>query len=167
MFHRALANIPQPDFFNTQNDVWAIADKIAWGKLPLPNFELTNEPLQKIFGLLQKNTLSNQLIHGDWGLGNILFSDHYPPAVIDFSPYFRPADFAPAIMIIDALAYEDADKSIIDLYKSIPNYQQLFLRALARRICEYIGHQTHPENIKDFSPDIIKYLNLLDIILNA
>ncbi|MBU1119316.1 phosphotransferase [Patescibacteria group bacterium] len=166
IFHKALLGIPKPDFFDKKNDVWSVADNIAWGELPLPDFELTNKPLQRIVSLLKKNELPNQLIHGDWGTGNILFDRKLTPAIIDFSPYFRPADFAIAIMIIDALVYEGADVSIIDLCKDIQDFDQLLMRALLRRTCEYIGHQNHIENDRDRSGDIIKHLDLIDIIID-
>ncbi|MBU1167447.1 TIGR02569 family protein [Patescibacteria group bacterium] len=167
IFHKALLGISKPTFFDNRNDIWAIADRIAWEELPPPDFELTNKPLRKIFGILKKNELPNQLIHGDWGTGNILFSKELGPAIIDFSPYWRPADFAIAVMIVDALVYEGADKSIIDLCSDIQNFDQLLLRALVRRICEYIGHQNHPENDHDRSDDIIKHLNIMEPIINA
>jgi uncharacterized protein (TIGR02569 family) len=167
VFHEALIDIPKPTFFDKRNDVWSVADKIAWSELPLPNFELTNEPLQRIFSLLRKNELPNQLIHGDWGTGNILFDNKLAPAIIDFSPYWRPADFAIAIMIIDAMVYEGATVSIIGLCKSIKDFDQLLLRALVRRICEYIGHQNHIENIQDRSEDILKHLELIDTVINS
>lgn len=166
-FHQALSKIPKPEFFDDRNDVWAIADRIAWGELPVPDFELTNEPLKKIFKLLKPNKLPNQLIHGDMGTGNVLFDDKLPPAVIDLSLYYRPADFAIAVMMIDALVYEGADKTILELGKDLKDFDQLLLRALVRRICEYIGHQNHPEAVKDFSPEIIKHLNIMDIIIGS
>ncbi len=166
-FHKALAKIPKPDFFDQRNDIWAVADRIAWGELPIPDFELTNEPLKKIFKLLKPNKLPNQIIHGDMGTGNVLFDEKLPPAVIDFSPYYRPADFAIAVMMIDALVYEHADKSILELGKDLKDFDQLLLRALVRRICEYIGHQNHPEAIKDFSPEIVKHLNIMDLVIGS
>ena len=114
---------------------------------------------------MKKNELPNQLTHGDWGSGNILFDSELPPAVIDLSPYWRPADFGIAVMIIDALVYEGADESILDLGKDIEAFDQLILRGLTRRICEYIGHQQHVENDRDRSGDIIKHLDLIDIIV--
>ncbi|MCX6744381.1 MAG: phosphotransferase [Candidatus Parcubacteria bacterium] len=166
-FHKVLANIPKPEFFDERNDVWAVADRIAWGELPIPDFKLTNEPLRKIFKFIRKNELPNQLIHGDMGTGNVLFDEKLAPAVIDLSLYYRPADFAIAVMMIDALVYEGADKSILKLGKDLKDFDQLLLRALARRICEYIGHQTHNEAIKDFSPEIIKHLNIMDIVIGS
>jgi len=68
-------------------------------------------------------------------------------------------------MVIDALVYEGADESIIDLCKDIQDIDQLFLRALVRRICEYIDHQNHIENTQNRSGDIIKHLKLIDIIV--
>jgi len=47
VFHKALANIPKPEWFDKKTDVFAIADKIAWSELPLPNFEPTKEPLDE------------------------------------------------------------------------------------------------------------------------
>ncbi len=54
VFHAALMDVSKPGWFDKKTDVFSIADKIAWGELPLPNFELTNEPLKRIFNLLRK-----------------------------------------------------------------------------------------------------------------
>lgn len=165
-FHRALANIPKPNWFDQKTDVFAISDRIAWGELPLPDFEIANEPLKRIFSLLRKNNLPNQLIHGDWGTGQILFHDTLPPAVLDMTPYFRPADYPIADMLIGAIAHEGADPSVLDLGKNIVNFDQLLLRALIFRTSTYIEFQIHPENDHDWVPVIIKHLNLIDIVLD-
>ena len=61
IFHKALIGISKPTFFEKRKDVWSVADKIAWGELPLPDFELTNKPLQRIFSLLKKITCQTSL----------------------------------------------------------------------------------------------------------
>lgn len=172
-FHKALSVFPKPDFWGNGTNVWSIADKMAWGEIPFHDFELSNEPLKKIFALLEGNRLPNQLMHGDYGPGNILFEDKLPPAVIDFSPYWRPADFSIAVMMLDAIVWEglDAivwegvDESIFELGKDVKDFKQLLLRGIIRRTCEYIGHQLHPENTKDRTDGIVKYLSLLDLVM--
>jgi uncharacterized protein (TIGR02569 family) len=163
VFHKALASILKPDWFDQKTDVFAVADKITWGESPLPDFKSTKKPLKKIFNLLKDNHLPNQLIHGDWGLNQILFHDTLPPAIIDMTPYFRPADYPIADMIISAIDHEGADLPILGLGKDIKDFDQLLLRALAFRICTYVGFQIHPENDQDWTPEINRYLNLLNL----
>jgi len=162
VFHEALKNIPKPDWFDNKTDVFSLSDKMAWGELPLPNFEPSREPFQKIFRLLKKNRLPNQLVHGDWGVGQILFHETLPPAVIDMTPYFRPADYPIADMIVCTLANST---DIVDLGKDIKNFDQLLLRALLFRTLTYIGFQIHPKNDRDWTPTIRNYLSLVDPII--
>ncbi|MFH1252966.1 MAG: hypothetical protein V1664_01385 [Candidatus Uhrbacteria bacterium] len=166
VFCTVLINVSKPEWFDKKTDVFSIADKIAWGELSLPNFELTKEPLKRIFSFLRKNELPNQLIHSDWSLDQILFHNTLPPAVIDMTPYFRPADYPIADMIIEAVVWNGADLSILDLGKNIKDFDQLLLRALVFRICTYVGFQTHPENDRDWTTEISHYLKILDIIFN-
>ena len=165
-FHRALKGIPKPGWFDKKTDVFAISDKMAWGETSLPDYDHAKEPLQRIFNLLKENRLPNQLIHGDWGTGQILFHDTLPPAVLDMTPYFRPADYPIADMIVAALDHEDADTSIIDLGINVKDFDQLLLRALVFRTCTYIGFQIHPENDRDWVPTIDRHLDLIDPIVS-
>ncbi len=82
--------------------------------------------------MLRPLEASSQLIHADL-TGNVLFDDQLPPAVIDFSPYWRPAAFASAIVVADALVWEGADESILDAVAHIEDFGQLLLRALIYR----------------------------------
>ncbi len=162
LFHEALEKIPRPSFLDMNNDAWSIADKIAWGELHIPKNKLTDEMFEKIFTNLRDTKLPSQIIHGDIG-GNILFDSKLHPAVIDFCPYWRPANFAKAISIIDWLVWKNADISIIDLCKEDDEFDQLLLRAVTRRTCEYIEHQKN--NNKDYSEDIIRHINIVDKLI--
>lgn len=82
------------------------------------------------------------------------------------TPYFRPADYPIADMMISALDHEGADVSILDLGKDIKDFDQLLLRAIVMRTCTYIEFQIHPENDRDWAPVIIRHLNLIDIIVD-
>lgn len=165
-FHKTLEGITKPSWYDKKTDVFPLSDRMAWGELPLPDFEITNKPLQKIFGLLRPNNLPFQLIHGDWGMGQILFHDTQPPAVLDMTPYFRPADYPIADMLIGAMANDGVDMSILNLGRGIKDFDQLLLRALVFRTCTYVGFQIHPENNQDWTPMINRYLNLIDIVID-
>lgn len=135
LFHYALKNLPCPDFISRKNDPWAIADRVVWGEQSIKHNPRLQKELNKLKALLKPINLPNQLVHGDF-TGNVLFQENLPPAIIDFSPYFRPKDFAKAIIVVDALVWEGADESILQLVKDLPEIKQLIIRAEMRRLIE-------------------------------
>ena len=88
-FHTALADTVRPCFMDQRNDPWARADRIAWNEMPLVCYPELRPLLDKLVAKLRPVNLACQVIHGDF-TGNVLFARNLPPAVIDFSPYFRP-----------------------------------------------------------------------------
>ena len=91
-------------------------------------------PLADLFSLLRPVRLPDQVIHGDLAWENVLFHAHLPPAVIDFSPSWRPAGWAAAIATNDALAWEGADASILATVDHLPEFYQLLARATIMRL---------------------------------
>jgi prepilin-type processing-associated H-X9-DG protein len=91
--------------------------------------------IEKLRGCLRTPDGANQLIHGDFG-GNVLFADGLPPAVIDFSPYWRPPELALGVVVADAIVWEGADLSLIDACTQVPDFIQHLARAELRRIIE-------------------------------
>lgn len=136
LFHQAIANVPRPSYFEKrEQNPWVIADKAAWGEIEiefLPRIQQVVDPLWKC---LREVDTESQLIHGDFG-GNILFSDELPPAVIDFSPYWRPVAFAVGVQIVDAIVWEGADFSLLEAGKRFRDFDQYLVRAVLRRIIE-------------------------------
>lgn len=130
-FHTALVGVPRPDFIAQRTDPWAIGDRVAWGELPADEFAHVKH-LPRLAAALRQINASSQLIHGDL-TGNVLFDDQLPPAVIDFSPYWRPTPFASAIVVADALVWEGADEGILDAAKHLEDFGQYLLRALIYR----------------------------------
>jgi hypothetical protein len=63
----------------------------------------------------------------------VLFDDRVPPAVIDFSPYWRPTAFASAVVVADALVGEGAGEDILDAVAHVEDFEQYLLRALIYR----------------------------------
>jgi hypothetical protein len=96
--------------------------------------------------------LPAQLIHGDLG-GNVLFAVGEPPAVIDFSPYWRPAGLALAVAAVDALMWSGADPAILGPLAAQAetgpgDFGQLLARALVYRlVTEVIARREDPAGL--------------------
>jgi uncharacterized protein (TIGR02569 family) len=88
--------------------------------------------LPELVSALRPVTAPSQLIHGDL-TGNVLFDSAQPPAIIDFSPYWRPTAYASAIVIADALIWEGADRQALDAVAHLGDLGQYLVRALIFR----------------------------------
>jgi len=129
--------LPTPPFLQTRTEPWTIADRVAWGELPIQDV-LQSPHLQQLSASLRPIHAPCQIIHGDL-TGNVLFSDHHAPAVIDVSPYWRPVEFASAIVVADALVWEGANEHLVDSVAGSPDFAQYLLRALIfRRVTEEV-----------------------------
>lgn len=64
----------------------------------------------------------------------MLFDSSLPPAIIDLSPYWRPADYASAIVLADALIWEGADARVLDAIGHVDDFGQYLVRALIFRL---------------------------------
>jgi uncharacterized protein (TIGR02569 family) len=119
--HAALANVPRPDeIIDSRTNPWEVGDRVAWGERPYP-------AVADLLASLEPVDDPPQLIHGDL-TGNVLFHKTLPPGVIDFVPYFRPPEYASAIVVADALCWEGAPTELADAVG--PEY---LLRALIYR----------------------------------
>lgn len=138
-FHRALIDRPRPAFLDAKTDPWAVADRVAWGEQPYETSPAFAPTLGPLFAKLRTILQPSQLIHGDL-TGNVLFSEGLPPAIVDISPYWRPADFGAAVVVVDALTWEDADLDLVTSLQGTPELDQLLLRAAIRRVVEFAEH---------------------------
>ncbi len=119
--HDALASVPRPaEIVDAGVEPWATGDRVAWEGELFPG-------LDDVVGALRPVSDESTLIHGDL-TGNVLFHDVLPPAVIDFTPYWRPRAFAAAVVVADALVWEGAPPELADVVD--PQY---LLRALIYR----------------------------------
>jgi uncharacterized protein (TIGR02569 family) len=132
-FHAALAGKSRPALIDRRTDHWAVGDRIAWGERSAAEFAHVKHLRRLVSALRPVDTSRSQLVHGDL-TGNVLFADGLPPAVIDFSPYWRPPAYAAAIVVGDALSWEGADESLLEAVSHIDDFAQLLLRALVYRI---------------------------------
>jgi uncharacterized protein (TIGR02569 family) len=106
-FHAALARKPRPDaIIDQRTNPWEIGDRVAWG-------ELRYDGIDDLLAALETVDAPSQLIHGDL-TGNVLFHEELPPAIIDFAPYWRPTEYATAIIVTDAVLWEGAPEDLLD-----------------------------------------------------
>ena len=131
-FHAALDGVPRPALIDARTDHWAIGDRVAWGEVPAVEFAHVKH-LPRLMAALRPTDAPSQLVHGDL-TGNVLFAPSLPPAVIDFSPYWRPTAFSSAVVVGDALSWEGADESLLGAVGHIAAFPQFLLRALVYRI---------------------------------
>jgi hypothetical protein len=137
-FHAALAGRPAPPWLGRDGSQWTIGDQVAWGERD-PGSVLAVAPgplagqLRSLLAALRPVRLPAQLIHGDLG-GNVLFAAGEPPAVIDFSPYWRPAGLALAVAAVDALTWSGADPAVLGELAGEPELDQLLAHAHVYRL---------------------------------
>jgi uncharacterized protein (TIGR02569 family) len=132
-FHQALKSVPRRDGLGREQHPWAVADRVAWGETTVVMPSNVRKSLRRLLDLLQPVDAPNQLVHGDL-TGNVLFAPGLAPAVIDFSPYWRPVSYADAIVAADGLLYYDADQELVE--SAVPGAEglQMLTRALIFRL---------------------------------
>lgn len=130
-FHAALAGFPRPAHLDHRDNPWTIGDRVAWGEIPAAEFRHVRH-LPRLVAAVRPVSEPSQLVHGDLG-GNVLYDDVLPPAIIDFSPYWRPAPFAAAVVVADALVWQGADESLLAAVRHIGDFGQYLIRALVYR----------------------------------
>jgi uncharacterized protein (TIGR02569 family) len=148
-FHAAIVDVPRPSFLDARTNHWAIGERVAWGELPTSDFADVKHLSRLVDARRPVDTSASRLVHGDL-TGNVLFADDLPPAVIDFSPYWRPTGFASAIVVGDALLWEGADENLLAAVAHVDDFPQLLLRALIFRAVVdalfRIGEPTRPDD---------------------
>ncbi|MBA8930048.1 uncharacterized protein (TIGR02569 family) [Kutzneria viridogrisea] len=141
--HEATRPLPRPRFLDARRDVFAVADRCAWGEELV---ELDQDKGGRLFELVaalrRPVGLTQQVVHGDL-FGNVLFAGNAPPALIDFAPFWRPAEWAAAVVVVDALAWGGADPGLARRWAHLPEWPQALVRALLFRLAV---HAMHPRS---------------------
>lgn len=132
-FHAALTDVPRPSFLDSRTDPWTHADRLAWDE-PVPAGATRPSPLLgPLLATRRPVDARSQVVHGDL-LGNVLFADGLPPAIIDWPAYWRPPAWATAVAVVDAICWHDAAPAALDRWSHLPHWHQMLVRALIYRI---------------------------------
>lgn len=142
-FHLALAAIEKPQWIGGPPDFFQCCDRFAWEDEPVAVDSRSVETIAQLRSLVRPVQMSSQLIHGDLA-GNVLFAPNELPAIIDFTPYWRPALHADGIVIVDAISVRGASPSkLIDDFLERPNGLQALLRSALFRAAVYGNEQLY------------------------
>ncbi|APU13028.1 MULTISPECIES: TIGR02569 family protein [Actinoalloteichus] len=146
--HRATARLPRPRFVDERRDVFSVADRMAWGEEePQLDLDRGGRLFEVLLTSRRHTGLRPQVVHGDL-FGNVLFAGDGPPAVLDFTPYWRPVEWAAAVVVVDGLAWGGADPGLIHRWAHLPEWPQALLHALLFRLAVNALHpRSTPESL--------------------
>jgi uncharacterized protein (TIGR02569 family) len=143
VLHEALAAVPNPRYLRDRSDLYSWADRLAWGEPVKGPWELGDGHGARLFHELaigrKPVDLPMQVVHGDM-FGNVLFAGSAPPAVIDITPYWRPAVWSAAVIAVDALSWGGAQTELLEDWSDLPEWPQMLLRALMFRLAVSLSH---------------------------
>jgi len=160
--HRATRDLPRPRFLDSRADVFAVADRCAWGE---ESAELDPDLGGRLFDVLAAHrgpvSLRPQVVHGDL-FGNVLFAGDAAPAVIDFAAFWRPAEYGAAIVVVDALSWGGADDGLLRRWSHLAEWPQVVLRAALFRLAVHALHPlSGPRSLVGLERTATKVLDLL------
>lgn len=133
-FHAVLRAVQRPAFLDDRDDNSSRGDRAAWNdEVPGVVHEELRALVEELAAFRTPTQLRSQVIHGDL-TGNVLFARGEPPAIIDFVPYWRPAEFALAVVVADAIAWHQADFDLVRLIPPVAERRSLLARAALYRL---------------------------------
>ena len=179
--HAATAQLERPRFLVqppvapwADVDVFVAADRAAWETVPLRSARAggATEPtsadgqrsielIGQLATLRRTVTTPDQLVHGDL-FGTVLFSGASAPGITDITPYWRPASWAAAVVVVDALSWGGADDGLIGRWSEMPEWPQMLLRAVMFRLAV---HALHPRSTAEAFPGLARTADLVRLVL--
>ncbi|WP_281176282.1 TIGR02569 family protein [Pseudonocardia acaciae] len=138
--HAATASVRRPRLLDDRDDLVARADAAAWGERTITlNPESGGVLFAELAGYRRKVRLPAQVVHADL-FGTVLFDGNKPPAVLDLVPFWRPVEWAAAVVVVDALAWGNADPRLLSAWSHLEGWPQVLLRALLFRVALHAQH---------------------------
>jgi uncharacterized protein (TIGR02569 family) len=132
--HDALREVPRPDFLDTRANIWVDGEQAAWDDGAPRVAHASLAPLaEQLAAFRRPNRAPEQIVHGDL-TGNVLFAEALAPAIIDFTPYWRPVGFASAVVVADAIAWHGATSALADALSDTDEPRSMLARAALFRL---------------------------------
>nr|WP_268968337.1 TIGR02569 family protein [Tomitella gaofuii] len=147
---RFLAQQPAPPYSDA--DIFALADRAAWESVPFagvrgldaivaagPDGDRSSALVQQLASLRKPVDIPDQVVHGDL-FSTVLFAGAAAPGIRDIVPYWRPAPWAAAVIVVDAISWGGADDGLIERWGVLPEWPQMLLRAMIFRLAVHALH---------------------------
>ncbi|MCW2818157.1 MAG: aminoglycoside phosphotransferase [Marmoricola sp.] len=132
----AVAFRERPAGLDDREDRWARAERAAFGPRPARRAGLPGDVLalvEELEAALEGtgDDGPSQLVHTDLA-GNVLLDADDVPVVIDVSPAWRPARWAEAVAVLDAVVHQGAGRARMEAYAEGPARTSMLRAALFR-----------------------------------
>jgi uncharacterized protein (TIGR02569 family) len=138
--HEAMLGVTRPRLLDDRDDLVARADAAAWGEQRIVLDPSAGGTLFEEFAAKRKPMpLPSQVVHAEL-FGSVLFHGDEPPAVLDLVPFWRPVQWAAAVVVVDALAWGGADPDLIVRWAHLDGWPQCLLRAVLFRLALHAQH---------------------------
>jgi uncharacterized protein (TIGR02569 family) len=132
--HGALREVSRPDFLDARDNVWVEGERAAWDDDAPRVLHTRLAPLaEQLAAFRTPHRGPEQIVHGDL-TGNVLFAEPLDPAIIDFTPYWRPVGFASAVVVADAIAWHGASPALTDALSDADDSRSMLARAALFRL---------------------------------
>ena len=129
--HTAMRHLPRPAFIDERTHRWSIGDRVAWRER---DPDVADPRLARLLAARRPVDQPCQAVHGDL-TENVLFEEGQPPAGIDLALYWRPAGYAHAIVVGDAIRWSGADPGpLLAAVGRVVGFPQMFVRASIFRL---------------------------------
>ncbi|MFP5068593.1 TIGR02569 family protein [Pseudonocardia nantongensis] len=140
--HAATSTVLRPRLLDERDDLLSRSAAAAFGERKLDLHPETGGNLFNELAAHRKTVrLTPQVVHGEL-FGAMLFDPTGRPAVLDLVPFWRPAEWAAAVVVVDAVAWGGADDELIERWSELPEWPQALLRAVLYRLAL---HAQHPD----------------------
>lgn len=140
--HAATATVPRPRVLDDKDDLLTRSAAGAFGERRLVLDPATGGDLYgQLAAYRMPVRVDSQVVHPEL-FGAVLFDDDGVPALIEMVPCWRPKEWAAAVVVVDALAWGDADEGLLQRWSHLDEWPQMLLRAVLHRLAL---HAQHPE----------------------
>lgn len=160
--HAATAELPRPRVLDGRDDLLSRSAAAAFGERRLGVDKAHGGDLwAELVALRAPVTARPQVVHPEL-FGSVLFDKIGTPAIVDMVPCWRPASWAAAVVVVDALAWGGADDALITRWQHLEEWPQMLVRAVLHRIAL---HAQHPEGSPDTLAGLERAAGLVSTLL--